>query len=482
MNKISVVGRDLDAWITATFLKLLLDRGGDNYEIEVIDIGSNLTPHDFYAVLPSYETLHDTLGANKGALHKTAHSHLYYGQRFSGWNKEGQEFFHAYDRHGINFDGVDFYQYWLKARQNGLPLPLDDFSLGVAAAKHSRFVSNHDKTGFSHATHGCHHSAIEYIGAVTRAAQNAGVKHTCGQIRSINWEHERIASIDLDNGARIESDFYIDASGPESILMNSRQEDNFSDWRQWFQCDRVITASGTTLKSRPAFSQITALSCGWCGLYPLANRTGVHVLYSSQESDFKKVADEVRSLVGVDISSRTERTSRCGIAKRPWIGNCLAVGSAAATLEPLDALGQHALVVSLVMLRQLFPNGGEYTNERKTYNEKMHSFAENLRNFQIAHYHLNTRDEPFWKNCRDTIIPKVLEDKISLFKYSGYVSIVEDETFQEENWTSIFNGHGLIPDHYSPLVDNIQEEDLINRFKSILTTINEKIKSSPTLE
>ncbi|WP_308365690.1 MULTISPECIES: tryptophan 7-halogenase [unclassified Microbulbifer] len=482
IKKISVIGRDLDAWVTALFLKSILDRFENKYDIELIELNTELTPHDFYAVLPSYKMLHKTLGADEGKLRATANSHIHFGQRFTDWNRDQPEFFHAYDRHGINFNGVDFYQYWAKAKQNGLDLPLEAFSLGVAAAKHRRFISGNDESGFSHAAHGYHQSAIEYTGAVARAALNAGVRRIAGSVKSVNCENERIISVELNDGTVVEADFYIDASGPDSDLINALSTNNFSDWGRWFQCDRMIAASGGPLTPHPAFSQITAFSCGWCGLYPLSNRTGIHVLYSSREADFNKVAGEIRSLTGADISNGVERSIRCGIAEKSWIGNCMAVGSAAATLEPLDALQQHPLVISLVMLRQLFPNGNEYVNERKIYNEKMHSFVGNLRNFQLAHYHLNTRDDPFWKACRSVRPPEALSEKIALFKHSGYVSIREDETFQEENWTSIFNGHGLAPEHYSPLVDNIQEEDLMKQFKEILRTIKERIESAPLID
>ena len=160
----------------------------------------------------------------------------------------------------------------------------------------------------------------------------------------------------------------------------------------------------------------------------------------------------------------------------------MAVGSAAAVLEPLDALQQHALVISIVMLRQLFPNSEEYENERKVYNNKIHSFIEKLRNFQLAHYALNSRKEPFWQACRGADIPDALARKVALFKDYGYASILEDETFQEENWISVFNGHGLTPASYSPLVDNMEEADMIRGFQNILATIKNKIESSSVMD
>lgn len=481
IKKIVIVGRDLDAWITAFFLKSVLDKAGDYYEVTLIELGTALTGHEVYPVLPSYKMLHKTLGANENKLRQTAKSTLFLGQRFTGWNPGLPEFFHAYDRLGINFNGVDFYQYWMKAVKGGLKLPLEDFSLGVAAAKHGRFVTNAGENDFSHLAYGYHLSAIDYVSAIARAAIDIGVKRKNGKNITINKRDDLIDSLMLENGELVEADFFIDASGAESILINSLVEENFERWDHWFLCDRIVTASSAPLSPAPAFSQITAFANGWCGLYPLSNRTAIQAVYSSRYTEFSSVAAETKARLGVDITHGVERPFKCGMLKRPWVGNCMAVGAAAAGLEPLDALQQHSLVISMVMLRQLFPSSHEYANERDVYNKKMHSFIENLRDFQLVHYALNTREELFWKDCKKINLPGTLSGKIDLFKVCGYASIREDETFQEENWISIFNGHGLAPEFYSPLVDNMSDDEMIQNFQKILRMIKERINTSPLL-
>ena len=481
IKKIVIVGRDLDAWMTAFFLKSVLDKSRDSYDVSLIELETALTEHDVYSVLPSYKMLHKTLGANEDKLRQTAKATVFFGQRFTGWNPGLPEFFHAYDRSGINFNGVDFFQYWMKAVNNGLKLPLEDFSLGVAAAKHGRMVTSADDNDFSHAAYGYHLSAIDYVSAIARAAIDVGVRRRGGKNIVINKHHERIDSLTLEDGELIEADFFIDASGAESILINSLAEENVETWDHWFLCDRIVTASSAPLSPAPGFSQITAVSNGWCGLYPLGNRTAIQAVYSSRYTDFSSVAAETKARLGVDIAHGVERPFTCGMLKRPWIGNCMAVGAAAASLEPLDALQQHALVINMVMLRQLFPSSNEYTNERDVYNKKMHSFIENLRNFQLAHYALNTREELFWQACRSINLPDVLSEKIDIFKVCGYAAIREDETFQEENWISIFNGHGLTPECYSPLVDNMNDKEMIKNFQKILRMIKERINTSPLL-
>lgn len=65
-------------------------------------------------------------------------------------------------------------------------VPLEDFSLGVAAAKYRRFVADADESGFSHVAHGYHLSAHEYVNAIARAAIDVGVKRIVGQLKTVN--------------------------------------------------------------------------------------------------------------------------------------------------------------------------------------------------------------------------------------------------------------------------------------------------------
>ena len=79
-------------------------------------------------------------------------------------------------------------------------------------------------------------------------------------------------------------------------------------------------------------------------------------------------------------------------------------------------------------------------------------------------------------------IPATLNEKFALFKARGRVAMQENETFQEESWTSIFVGHGLQPITYDPLVDNMPEHEQIEHFQKILKYIAGEIQSMPSLQ
>lgn len=101
-----------------------------------------------------------------------------------------------------------------------------------------------------------------------------------------------------------------------------------------------------------------------------------------------------------------------------------------------------------------------------------------MRNFQLTHYLLNNRiGDAFWDGCRNQSPPASLAEKIRLFEHTGYVSIREFETFQEENWITLLNGHGIKPQGYHPLVDEIPEQDLMNQFVHLLKKVKHRVEA-----
>jgi tryptophan halogenase len=478
------VGRDADAWLTALMLQLSLVSSTSGVSVELIELPSQLCPHDYYSVLPSHKALHKVLGVNENALLKTCSGLYVLAQRFSNWSGAENPFIHAYDTLGNSMDNVDFFQYWLKARKNGLNVPLEDFSLGAVAAKQGRFVVLGDSSGsFSRATHGFHLSALPYLQAVGKAALKAGLIHRTGTVKSVVVQTGIVQSLILQDDSVIDGDLFIDATGTEAVLISQLEENNYESWQHWLPCDRKLVASAPPLNPVPAFSQISAFTEGWVGFFSLANRTAVTAVYSSRHTTSNRVLQKMATLSGGNISGAVESQCSAGARKKHWIGNCIALGTAAVNLDAVDATDLHLLHLGLSLLRELFPVNKYDMKEAALFNEKMQSYATNVRDFQVAHYQLNKRiGESFWDDARQTPPPPALAEKIALFAQRGCIAMREDETFQEENWTSLFVGHGVMPKAYDPLVDKMPEQEQIEQFQQMLHHITNEVQNMPSLQ
>jgi tryptophan halogenase len=483
VRKVVIVGRDAGAWLSALALQLNFGRVG--MQIELIELPSALRPQDIYVTLPAQQAFHRLLGLDENRLLRACSGLYTLGQRFSNWSGSAAPFLHAYDTHGTPLGRVDFFQYWLKARANGLKVPLEEFSLGAVAAKDGRFVIFNDSTRvFSNAGYGYHLSAIPYLRAIGKVALKAGLRHTISGLRAVEHREGGIQAVVLHDGSRIEADLFIDASGPEGLLIKHLERDNFENWKDWLPCDRQLVASAPPLSPVPAFSQISAFREGWLGIYPLMNRTALVMAYNSEHISDRDMLQKAPTLSGLRIEGDTFISPmNLGARLQHWISNCVAIGDTAVSPVPIDALHLQMLNVSLSYLISLFPADRDDMKEATIYNLKLASHTASLRDFQISHFKLNRRfGEPLWDAVREQAVPEMLARKLRLFESRGIVAMNEDETFQEESWISLFVGHHLIPKSWNPLVDKMSEQEQIANFRRILGFIASEVKSMPSLQ
>ncbi|PMX76815.1 tryptophan halogenase, partial [Pseudomonas sp. MPR-R2A2] len=76
------------------------------------------------------------------------------------------------------------------------------------------------------------------------------------------------------------------------------------------------------------------------------------------------------------------------------------------------------------------------------YNRQTHFEYGRVRDFIVAHYKLNEREEPMWRACREMAIPDTLREKLDLFGATGQVFRFNEELFAEESWIQVLLGQG----------------------------------------
>lgn len=481
VRRVVVVGRDAAAWLTAAALHRAFARTG--VSVAVVELSSLLQPADVYSTTPSLAGLHRLLGLEEHDVLRVCRGLPVVGQRFSGWSGDGSAFVHGYDPKRAAINGIDFLQFWIKARAEGMPVPFEDFSAAAAAAKQGRLSPPEaDPNAFGSAAPGYHLHARAYAGALRRLALDDGVEHHQGELDSVERTNDRIRSVTLTGGVSVAGDLFIDATGSAASLMTGQPDDSFASWAEWLPCDRVLTASGPPLSPLPAFSEIMAFHAGWIGLFPLQNRTAVTAVYSSAQATDDQVLEALVERTRIPLQGEPAARALAIGSRTPWIGNCVAIGSSAATLEPLDAVELHLSHVGISNLVALFPVHATTMPEAGAYNAALLRHVANLRDFQIAHYRLNRRvGEALWDRARAAAGPAELEAKLKLFASRGKVPMYEDEPFQEQNWASIFVGHGLLPRSHEPLVDSLPLQEQMERMQHLLHLVATQVKAMPSV-
>ena len=479
IERVVVVGRDAPAWIAALAVERALGRTG--VRVEVAELPSLLTPVDVYAAIPSLQNLHSILGLDEGAVLTAARGAPMVGQRFSEWGK-GDPFILGYDAQEAP-GAFPFTQIWSKARLEGMPVPFQEFSFGAMAARLGRIPSESDDAATPGATYGYHLDATAYSQLLKAVAQRRGVTIHSGELAGVEIADGQILSVSLE-GRRLTADLFIDASGPQAALMSRLDPDGFESWRQWLPCDRLISASGAALKPLPAFSQLSAFDAGWVGMFPLQERTGILAAFTSEAGGADETAARLPALTGLAVGGDAAVSElHAGARRRPWTGNCVAVGEAAFVLDPLDGLHLHCVHIGISQLIGYWPVGREMWIEAEEYSKAVRRHATNLRDFQAAHYKLNGRaGESLWDNARNAQVPESLQRKLDLFAARAECPLYDEELFEAHSWAAMFLGHGLLPIGYDPRVDGIPEQEHIGQIQRRLRQIAALVPTLPTVD
>jgi tryptophan halogenase len=482
IRTVAVIGRDAAAWIAGAALKHAF--GPVGIDVQVVELPSLLQAPDVYATVPSIRGLHRLLGIDEDIIIKACNAVPMVGQRFSNWSEAAPPLMHAFENEVASGVDLSFFQYWLKGRIEGLKVDLSHFGVGSAAAYQGRVpLAGENADSSLSAGFGFHLDAKAYASLLKQFSLHLGVSARAALSVEVKVKSDRIRAVILDDGTRIEADLFIDASGSEALLLGQLSGAEFAPWRQWFPADRILAASAPPLPELPAFSQISAIREGWVGLFPLRNRTAIVAVYDSSLVSDQDLLETIPVVARMPVGGDAVVAPIApGMQNRPWIGNCVAIGEAAVTVEPLDAVQIHLAHAFVSHLINLFPADKVEMPEAQAFNREVGRLAENVRDFQLAHYSLNRRfNDPLWNRARDAGVPETLGRKLSLFKRRGIVPIYDDESFHEWNWAEIFIGHGLMPDDYDPRIDAIPDEEHVARVQNRMRSVAQYVRAMPSV-
>lgn len=464
------VGRDADLWLAVAALREAL--GPTGTEVTAVELPSRLGPASAYATLPAIESLHARLGLEEAAMLRTTR-----GSFSLGYNivpPRGAPFFLAHGAYGASIDGGDFFPFWLKARRLGLAASLEDFSPTAMAARHGRILlPDEDTESFGRTDYAYHLPAIAYASLLKSHASRLGVAmHQAVEVGvERDGETGNIRAITPSGRPEITGDLFIDASGPDAILVGDALGVGAEDWRAFFPFDRRLTARGKRFASVPCYADLRVSPNSWTALY--ANQAATHVVRACRASDEgdEAAVTAAAAASGLALSDIAIGSVAPAIRAAAWNGNCVAIGGSACALDPLFDLDLHAIQLGIVHLLSLFPTTADAQPERAEYNRIIRSSFERLRDFQAAVYLLIGASPAG---------PASLAHKIRIFDARGAIAPMEDETFTADQWRALFVGLGLMPDSWPPAIDTTPPERMKEGFRRILGFVGAKVPEQPT--
>jgi tryptophan halogenase len=465
-----IVGRDAALWLTAASLREALGPAG--VRVTAIELPSRLGPASVYATLPAIESLHARIGLDEAALLRTTRGSFSLGYNIV--RPDRAPFFLAHGSYGAAIDDTDFFPFWLKARRFGLGAELEDFSPTAMAARHGRILLPDDDTEqFGRTDYAYHLPAIPYAALLKSHALRLGVIiHQAVEVRVEQEDGARIIrSVSPDGEPPISGDLFVDASGADAILLGGAVGVGSEECRAFFPFDRVVTGLANRFASVPSYAELRLSPNSCTALYSAQAATYVtHAFGATDEGDEAAIAS-ASTASGLALTDIAITSVAPAIRDQAWCGNCVAIGSAAGTFDPLLDLDLHAVQLGIVHLLSLFPTTTAADAERAEYNRVIRSQFQRLRDFQAALY-LLVGASPTG--------PPSLNHKIDTFRARGTVAPMEDETFASDQWSALFVGLGLMPESWPPAIETVPPERMKEGFKRILGFVRTKVLEQPT--
>lgn len=290
-------------------------------------------------------------------------------------------------------------------------------------------------------------------------AISLGVNHVQAKVETVQRHlNGDIAVLHCADGRNIQGDFFIDSSGFSSVLMQKTLGVKFNTYKDNLFNDSAVVVPSAVDEPLPVETTSTALSAGWCWKIPLTNRTGNGYVYSSDFIDPDTAECELRRHLGVDETQPSRHLSmKVGALEKQWQNNCLAVGLSSGFIEPLEATALHLTQISLEQFILEFEDGGFSNRLQDQFNLKMEHRLERTRDYIVAHYKLNTRDDTeYWRvNRNNDNLSESLRQILEVWYKRGDIEaeITRQNLhshFNAVSWNCLLTGYGAFP----PLATN----------------------------
>jgi tryptophan 7-halogenase len=482
LDRLVIVGGGAAGWMTAAALSRLLKPADisitlvESDEIGIIGVGE--------ATIPDMLQFNLFLGLVEAELMRATQATFKLGIEFVDWSHEGSRYFHPFGFHGVDIDGIDFHQYWLRCRAAGLSRPIGDYCLTEIVAQQRRFGFPDLRVAgapASYLRYAYHFDATLYAAYLRRYAEQRGVTRIEGIVGEIARHPESgdVASLRLRDGRTVAGDFFFDCTGFRSLLMNAL-EVPWVDWRHWLPCDRALAVACEHDGPPRPYTRATAKPAGWQWKIPTQHRTGNGHIYCSEFMGDDEAASVLNE--GVDAPAlgapRLIRFST-GHRQKFWEKNCVAIGLSSGFLEPLESTSLYLIRQGISRFLALFPDLTQAPILRDEYNRWMQRDFEQVRDLLVFHYFSNGRDEPFWQHCRNIVIPDTLRRRLALFAAGGRFLRNEGELFPNASWVAVMLGQNVVPRASDPLIAGVPMPEIEAKLERLRRAMNDYAGSLP---
>ncbi len=212
-----------------------------------------------------------------------------------------------------------------------------------------------------------------------------------------------VEALVLESGQRVTADLFVDCSGFRSELLGRALGEPFVDFSDALFCDRAVVGGWPrTDEIYHPFTTAETMNAGWCWRIEHDELVNRGYVYSSAFVSDEEAEREYR-----ELCPKVEKTHvvkfRCGVYRRAWVKNVVAIGNAYGFVEPLEATAIGMVCDTAAHLAKGLQsvNGGFYPIQVEMFNRIVDRNWSMIRDFLAIHYKFNRRKKTqFWKACQ----------------------------------------------------------------------------------
>ena len=418
--KITIVGGGTAGWLAALMIKKVQGASHDVTVIESSKIGIVGAGEGSTGYLTDIIQNNSwDYGCDEEDFLRETNATIKLGIKHKEWKALDHEYIAPIDGAAVGTVGTDYML--LNAVLNDLPPHM--------SSDNGMFIENnmssfYHEDGLIHNTSGhAYHFDAHLVGKYFKKVCGDDVKHIDAQVVDINIESNgNVEYAQLDNGQKIYSDFFIDASGFARIFGKALN----IDWVSYAKHLPVNTAMPFLLphekgKKIEPLTTAWAQKAGWMWQIPTQDRYGCGYVFDSNFVSNEQAQIEIEQKLGVEIEPIRFLKFETGRAEKLWFKNVLSVGLAAAFAEPLEATSIHSTIIQLhTFIFDYLKDTKEDTCNTgmiNVYNRRMTKMYDDYKDFLSIHYITQRTDSEFWRWIQTgELLPEKVLDYLEIQK------------------------------------------------------------------
>ena len=482
VRSVVILGDGVEAWMVAAALSVAF---GARVMVRIVTRPGDSTAHEdanAESTLPPLRAFNTLLGIDEEDLIRACAGTFKLGTEFVGW-REGGRYIQPCGEFGATLGGVAFHQYLTRLRAAGTTVRPEEYCLAASAARAGSFTrpSQDPSSVESTMTYALHLSGARYRELLIDVARRHGVSVVRGAVGEVLFgQNGHIAALILEGRERIEADLFVDASGAEARLIGTALNVPFEDWSDGLPCSRHVLAQREQNHLGAPLTRVAAAEFGWMACVPLQGRAACSYAYDptlvANESAARALLDWMKADPGTGVIFRSAKSGRRATL---WQGNCVAIGTAAGFVEPLDSTALHLTQSMIVRLLSLFPTRTPDVEPRE-YSRLVGNELERARDLAIAHYATAQRAAgEFWRRRGSASIPDSLAYKMAQYASRGKLVSYDQEPIPEAAWLALYLGQGIWPKRCEALAEGADLASVRQQLARIRAAIEQAADAMP---